>query len=189
MSKEMKLIMEKFNAFAKEEASKTLFEEVDLKDHAKKVDFEKKVLPMLNSKLKELKAIDKFELQIEVTAATGDVEKALEAIRKSLDNAIIAQKLPLETQLTFLAEYIKTGQHTMTGSQAFTKAINRKYAQIKKEHSKPSNMDRVKAKARERAAAVQKAALGSERAPGVSQGTIRNNKVVPGSVKGKAQNP
>ena len=183
----MKLIMEKFNTFVKEEASKILLEEIDLKDHAKKVDFEKEVLPLLNQKLKQLKAIDVFELQIEITAATGDVETALEKIRKSLTSPEIAKKYPLEVQVAGLAKQMKTSKHEMTGAKQFVADYEKDYGNM--QSAGPNNMDRVKAAARERAAAVQKAALGSEKSPGVSQGTIRNNRVVPGSVKGKAQNP
>ena len=174
----------------KEELTQVLLEEVDLEDHAKKVAFEKKVLPMLNQELKKLNPapIDQFKQLIQITAATGDVQVALEKIRKTLDDPEFAKKYPLEKQVTFLARFIGSSAKNeqwpadMNGAKGYTKTINDKYKKFKRTH-----MDRVKAKARERAAAVQKAALGSEKTPGVSQGTISKGRVDPGSVKGTPQ--
>ena len=152
---------------------------------------------MLNQELKNLNPapMDQFKQLIQITAATGDVQTCLERMRKTLDDPEFAKKYPLKKQITFLARFIgssaknKQWPADMNGAKGYTKTINDKYKKFKKAASGPSNMDREKAKARARAAAVQKAALGSEKAPGVSQGTISKSGVDRNSVKGRAQKP
>ena len=165
----------------KQEIDKVLIEQVDVEGHLAQDAFNEKVLPLLNQKLKQLKATDGFNLQIEITAVPpGDIDSALKMIRKSLSNPRNAKKYPLEVQVTELAKQMKANKHMMTGAKSFVKNYKNKFGNTQK----VTNMQMVKKKARQRAAAVQRAANKSGNATGVSSGTVRQGKVDLSTVRG-----